>query len=89
MLGRTYPGGLSAFVAAMNAKAQMLGMHDSRFADPLLRDREHPERGVRPGSPAHDLGFHDIDLRGLGPRVVVGTRGRGVPADVEIPAAGR
>jgi D-alanyl-D-alanine endopeptidase (penicillin-binding protein 7) len=34
MLGRTYPGGLSAFVAAMNAKAQMLGMHDSRFADP-------------------------------------------------------
>ncbi len=62
---------------------------DSRFADPLLRDREHPERGVRLGSPAHDLGFHDIDLRGLGPRVVVGTRGRGVPADVEIPAAGR
>ena len=34
MLGRTYPGGLAAFVAAMNAKAQMLGMHDSRFADP-------------------------------------------------------
>jgi serine-type D-Ala-D-Ala endopeptidase (penicillin-binding protein 7) len=34
MLGRTYPGGLTAFIAAMNAKAQMLGMHDSRFADP-------------------------------------------------------
>jgi D-alanyl-D-alanine endopeptidase (penicillin-binding protein 7) len=34
LLGRTYPGGLSAFVDAMNAKAQMLGMHDSRFADP-------------------------------------------------------
>ncbi|MCU0949903.1 MAG: serine hydrolase [Burkholderiaceae bacterium] len=34
LLGRTYPGGLPAFVDAMNAKAQMLGMHDSRFADP-------------------------------------------------------
>jgi D-alanyl-D-alanine endopeptidase (penicillin-binding protein 7) len=34
LLGRTYPGGLSAFVAAMNAKAQMLGMSDSHFVDP-------------------------------------------------------
>jgi len=34
LLGRTYPGGLSAFVQAMNAKAQLIGMHDSRFADP-------------------------------------------------------
>lgn len=34
LLGRTYPGGVPAFVEAMNAKAQMLGMHDSRFADP-------------------------------------------------------
>ena len=33
-LGRTYPGGLSAFVSAMNAKARLIGMHDSRFADP-------------------------------------------------------
>lgn len=39
-LGRHYPGGLSAFVSAMNAKAQLLGMADSRFADPtgLLSD---------------------------------------------------
>ncbi len=34
MLGRTYPGGVPAAVAAMNAKAQLLGMHDTRFADP-------------------------------------------------------
>ena len=34
LLGRTYPGGLPAAVAAMNAKAQLLGMHDTRFADP-------------------------------------------------------
>jgi D-alanyl-D-alanine endopeptidase (penicillin-binding protein 7) len=34
LLGRTYPGGLEAFTEAMNAKAQMLGMHDSHFVDP-------------------------------------------------------
>jgi D-alanyl-D-alanine endopeptidase (penicillin-binding protein 7) len=33
-LGRHYPGGLPAFVEAMNAKAQAIGMVDSRFADP-------------------------------------------------------
>ena len=34
LLGRTYPGGVSRFVEAMNAKAKLLGMHDSHFADP-------------------------------------------------------
>ncbi len=33
-LGRHYPGGLSAFVAAMNAKARSLGMQDTHFEDP-------------------------------------------------------
>jgi D-alanyl-D-alanine endopeptidase (penicillin-binding protein 7) len=33
-LGRTYPGGLQSFVAAMNAKAAALGMTDSHFVDP-------------------------------------------------------
>ena len=33
-LGRTYPGGMPAFVAAMNAKARSLGMADSSFHDP-------------------------------------------------------
>jgi len=33
-LGRTYPGGTGAFVAAMNAKAQALGMGNTRFVDP-------------------------------------------------------
>jgi D-alanyl-D-alanine endopeptidase (penicillin-binding protein 7) len=32
-LGRNYPGGTSAFVAAMNAKARELGMNDTRFVD--------------------------------------------------------
>jgi D-alanyl-D-alanine endopeptidase (penicillin-binding protein 7) len=34
LLGRTYPGGVDAFVEAMNVKARMLGMQDSHFADP-------------------------------------------------------
>jgi len=34
LLGRTYPGGLSRFVEAMNAKARLLGMDDSHFEDP-------------------------------------------------------
>lgn len=33
-LGRYYPGGLQAFVAAMNRKAQALGMHDTRYVEP-------------------------------------------------------
>ena len=33
-LARNYPGGLNAFVAAMNAKAKQLGMVQSRFVEP-------------------------------------------------------
>lgn len=33
-LARHYPGGMPAFVAAMNIKAQALGMRDTRFEDP-------------------------------------------------------
>ncbi len=33
-LGRTYPGGTERFVSAMNAKAALLGMSQSNFADP-------------------------------------------------------
>jgi D-alanyl-D-alanine endopeptidase (penicillin-binding protein 7) len=33
-LARTYPGGTDAFVAAMNARAALLGMADTRFAEP-------------------------------------------------------
>jgi serine-type D-Ala-D-Ala endopeptidase (penicillin-binding protein 7) len=32
-LGRNYPGGLPAFVAAMNAKAKSLGMSDTHYVD--------------------------------------------------------
>lgn len=33
-LGRTYPGGLGAFVEAMNAKAKLLGMNDTHYVEP-------------------------------------------------------
>ena len=33
-LGRSYPGGLGAFVSLMNAKAKMLGMNGTRFVEP-------------------------------------------------------
>ena len=33
-LARHYPGGMPAFLAAMNVKAQALGMGDTRFEDP-------------------------------------------------------
>jgi D-alanyl-D-alanine endopeptidase (penicillin-binding protein 7) len=33
-LGRTYPGGLGAFIQAMNAKAAMLNMYSAQFVDP-------------------------------------------------------
>jgi len=33
-LARNHPGGLAAFLKAMNQKAEFLGMHRTRFADP-------------------------------------------------------
>jgi D-alanyl-D-alanine endopeptidase (penicillin-binding protein 7) len=33
-LGRSYPGGLAAFVAAMNQKARALGMNDTHYVEP-------------------------------------------------------
>jgi D-alanyl-D-alanine endopeptidase (penicillin-binding protein 7) len=34
VLGRSYPGGVEPFVAAMNVKAQELGMQDTRYVEP-------------------------------------------------------
>jgi D-alanyl-D-alanine endopeptidase (penicillin-binding protein 7) len=47
-LARTFPGGTEAFVAAMNARAKLLGMNDTRFVEPT---------GLSSGnvSSAHDL----------------------------------
>jgi len=34
VLGRTYPGGITKFIAAMNGKALALGMQDTRYVEP-------------------------------------------------------
>jgi D-alanyl-D-alanine endopeptidase (penicillin-binding protein 7) len=40
-LARHYPGGMPAFVAAMNAKARSLGMRDTHFEDPTGLSRNN------------------------------------------------
>jgi D-alanyl-D-alanine endopeptidase (penicillin-binding protein 7) len=57
LLGRTYPGGVEAFVDAMNARAQMLGMHSTQFADPTglsPENRSSPADLVRLVKAAYD-----------------------------------
>jgi serine-type D-Ala-D-Ala endopeptidase (penicillin-binding protein 7) len=59
-LGRNYPGGLSAFVAAMNAKAKLLGMSDTRYVEPTGLSSQNQ-------SSARDLALlvktaHDVPL---------------------------
>ncbi len=76
-LGRTYPGGLSAFVAQMNSKARALGMRDTAYVEPTgLSSRNQ--------SSAKDLAtlvavsYNDVLLRELstspGFQVAVGKR---------------
>jgi serine-type D-Ala-D-Ala endopeptidase (penicillin-binding protein 7) len=47
-LGRHYPGGLNAFVAAMNHKAQALGMRETRYVEPtgLSSDNQSSARDL-------------------------------------------
>ena len=76
-LGRTYPGGLDAFVSAMNAKARLLGMNDTRYVEPTGLSSLNQ-------SSAHDLAtlvntaYNDAVLRELstspGHQVAVGNR---------------
>jgi len=47
-LGRTYPGGMSAFVSAMNSKARALGMKDTVYVEPTGLSSQNK-------SSAHDL----------------------------------
>ncbi len=47
-LGRTYPGGLDAFVQRMNAKARLLGMTETRYVEPTGLSSKNQ-------SSAHDL----------------------------------
>jgi serine-type D-Ala-D-Ala endopeptidase (penicillin-binding protein 7) len=76
-LGRTYSGGMRAFVSVMNAKAKMLGMKDTRFVEPTGLSSQNQ-------SSAHDLAllvhaaYNDSVLREFstspGHQVAVGNR---------------
>jgi D-alanyl-D-alanine endopeptidase (penicillin-binding protein 7) len=76
-LGRTYPGGMEAFVSVMNAKAKMLGMKDTRYVEPTGLSSNNQ-------SSAHDLAllvnaaYDDSALREFstspGHQVAVGNR---------------
>ncbi len=76
-LGRTYPGGMTAFVSLMNAKAKMLGMKDTKYVEPTGLSSNNQ-------SSAHDLAtlvssaYNDPLVRELsispGHQVAVGNR---------------
>ena len=74
-LGRHYPGGIKAFVSAMNAKAGLLGMHATRYVEPTGLSSDNQ-------SSAHDLAMlvkaasdHAADPRAVH-RAGDGCRGR-------------
>ena len=48
VLGRTYPGGMAAFVTAMNRKARESGMRDTRYVEPtgLSSDNQSSARDL-------------------------------------------
>jgi D-alanyl-D-alanine endopeptidase (penicillin-binding protein 7) len=48
VLGRTFPGGVTAFVASMNRKAHELGMNDTRYVEPtgLSSDNQSSARDL-------------------------------------------
>jgi serine-type D-Ala-D-Ala endopeptidase (penicillin-binding protein 7) len=45
-LARTYPGGIAAFIQAMNQRARELGMRDTRFVDPTGLDPDNVSTAV-------------------------------------------
>jgi D-alanyl-D-alanine endopeptidase (penicillin-binding protein 7) len=59
-LGRSYPGGLGAFVFAMNQKAHALGMNDTHYVEPTGLSSKNQ-------SSAHDLAIlvkaaHEVQI---------------------------
>ncbi len=63
-LGRTYPGGLQAFVQRMNAKAQLLGMHDTRYVEPTGLSSQN-RSSARDLARLVGVAYHDPLLREL------------------------
>jgi D-alanyl-D-alanine endopeptidase (penicillin-binding protein 7) len=63
-LGRTYPGGLSAFVGLMNNKAAQLGMRDTRYSEPTGLSSQN-QSSAKDLATLVSTAYHDAMLREL------------------------
>lgn len=63
-LGRTYPGGLEKFVALMNTRAKMLGMHETVYAEPTGLSSKN-QSSARDLATLVNFAYHDATLREL------------------------
>jgi D-alanyl-D-alanine endopeptidase (penicillin-binding protein 7) len=76
-LGRTYPGGLSTFVALMNSKAKALGMRDTSYVEPTGLSSKN-QSSARDLATLVNFAYGDPTLRELststGHQVAVGHR---------------
>lgn len=63
-LGRTYPGGLSAFVSLMNDKAHQLGMRDTRYVEPTGLSSQN-QSSAKDLATLVGVAYHDPLLREL------------------------
>lgn len=63
-LGRTYPGGLPAFVNLMNAKAAQLGMRDTRYVEPTGLSSQN-QSSAKDLATLVGVAYHDPLLREL------------------------
>ncbi len=63
-LGRTYPGGLSAFVSLMNAKAKMIGMKETHYVEPTGLSSEN-QSSARDLATLVNVAYKDPTLREL------------------------
>jgi D-alanyl-D-alanine endopeptidase (penicillin-binding protein 7) len=76
-LGRTYPGGVASFVGSMNARAKLLGMHDTRYVEPTGLSSKN-QSSARDLATLVNFAYGDPTLRELststGHQVEVGQR---------------
>lgn len=76
-LGRSYPGGLSVFVSLMNAKAKLIGMNDTNYAEPTGLSSKN-QSSARDLAKLVNVAYGDPLLRELstspGHQVAVGKR---------------
>jgi serine-type D-Ala-D-Ala endopeptidase (penicillin-binding protein 7) len=62
-LGRHYPGGLPAFVEAMNRKAQVLGMKHTRYVEPTGLSSRNQSNAMDLALLMREAGKHDMIRR--------------------------